>query len=107
MVVVLDLVQDQLKYSELNQKFNLQLHPLDKGLPDETNFDTSFTTIPDGISSDGTPLSVFFQNTSSEGTMIPVSQQTYSNNRVVTDNYFQGCRYRVLEYHLPNHKTSE
>ena len=102
-----DLVQGQLNCSELKQEFNLQLDPPSKVLFDETKFDTSFTTIPDDVPSNIPPFSSPLQYTSSNGTITPVSQQTYSNNLVVTDNSFQGCISRDLVYHPPTRNPSE
>ena len=82
---VVDLVQGQLKCSELNQEFRLQFDP-----PDSTNFNASFTTVPDGDPSYVSLLSSFLQHNSSDGTITYVSRHTYSNNLVVTDNYFKG-----------------
>ena len=107
MGTVFHILQGQLKCSEFNQEFNLQLDPPGKRLPDGINFDTSFTTVPDGVPSNVTPLSSSLQYTSSDSTMTPVSQHTYSNNLVVTDNYFQGCISRVLVYHPLTNNTSE
>ena len=81
----------------------LQLDSPDKGLPDSANFDTYFTTVPDGGPSNVSPLSSSRQYTFSDVTTFFVSQYTYSNNVVVTNNYFQGCIYRGLVYHPPTH----
>ena len=90
MGAVFDLVQDQFKCSELNKEFNLKLDPPGKGLSDGIIFDTSFTTVPGGVSSNVTPLFSPLQYTSSDSTITSESQQTYSNNLVLTDNSFQG-----------------
>ena len=81
----------------------LQLDSPGKGLPDSANFDTYFTTVPDGVPSNVPPLSSSLQYTSSDVTTFFVSQYTYSNNVVVTNNYFQGCISRGLVYHPPTH----
>ena len=88
MGVVIYLVQCQLKCSELSQVFMLQLDPPGKRLPDGTSFDTSFTTVSEGVLSNVPPLSSCLQYTSSDGIITPVSRQNYSNNIVVADDYF-------------------
>ena len=72
MCAVVDLVQGQLKCSELNQYFNLQLDPPCKGLSNLMVFRLMLH-----------PCSHPF-STSSDGTIAPVSQQTYSNSLIVT-----------------------
>ena len=107
MGAVVDLVQGHLKCSELNQDFNLQLDSLGKGLPDGTNFDTSFTTVSDSVPSNDLPLSSFLQYTSSNDSTTPIYQQDYSNHLIVTDDYSQGCISRDLVCHSPTHNPSE
>ena len=68
---VVDLVQCHLKCSELNQEFNLQLDPSGKGLPNVTNFNASFTTIPDDVPSNVPNLSSSLQYISSNDTITP------------------------------------
>ena len=82
----------------------LQLDPLIKGSPSGANFDTTYTTVPGCVMSNGTPLSSPLQYTTADGTITTVSKHTYSNNLVVTDNDFQWCIYHDLVYHPPTHK---
>ena len=104
---IVGVLKVKLKCSELNKEFSLQLIPQGKGLPDGTNFDTSFTKVSDSVSSNVTPLSSFFLYTSSDDTITPVSRQNYSNNLVVTGHSFQGCISRDLVYHPPTNNASE
>ena len=60
-----------------------QLGPLDKGLPDGANYNTSFDIVSDDVPSNVSPLSSSLQCTTSNGTIIPVFQTTYSRNFVV------------------------
>ena len=107
MDTVVDLVYGQLKCSELNQEFNLQLDLPGKHLHDGTNFDTPFITVPNIIPSNVLPLFLSLQYNSPDGIITPVSQCTYSNNLVVTDNSSQVCIFRDLVYLQPTQNSSE
>ena len=105
---VVDLVNDQLDYKELNSVFPLQLDPPGKGLPDGASYDSFFNAVPDGIlthvlTKDCSTL----QYTASNGTISSVSEATCSSNIVVNDRSFQGCISRKLVYHSPRDATSE
>ena len=106
MGAVVDLVKGQLGCSELNQEFMLQLDPPGKGLPDGTQFDSSNSSVPAGVSSNVPSLASTLQYTSSDGIITPVIQNTFSNNLVVTDTSFHGCISRELVYHPPTPNTS-
>ena len=103
-----DLVKYQLKCSYLNQEFNLYLEPPIKGLPYGTNFDIFcyYSTLM-VFRLMFHPCSHRFSIFSSDGTISTVSQQTSSNNLVLTDNYLQGCISRDLVYHSPTHNPFE
>ena len=72
MCAVVDLVKGQLRCSELNQEFMLQLDPPDKGLPDGTEFDSSNTLVHDGVPYNVPSLASILQYTSSDGIITPV-----------------------------------
>ena len=46
---VINLVNSQLDYKELNSVFPLQLDPPGKVLPDGASYDSFFNAVPDGI----------------------------------------------------------
>ena len=106
MGAVVDLVKGQFRCSELNQEFMLQLDPPDKGLPDETEFDSSNTSVPVGVPSNIPPLLSILQYNSSDGIITPVKQYTFSNNLVVTDTSFHGCVSREFVYNPPFNTNS-
>ena len=106
MGAIVDLVKGQLRCSELNQEFMLQLDPPGKGLPDGTQFDSSNTSVPAGVSSNVPSLASTLQYTSSDGIITPVIQNNVSNNLVVTDTSFHGCISRELVYKPPTPNTS-
>ena len=96
---IVDLVKDRLVCSELNQLFMLYLDPINKWIPDGATYDTSFSTVPNGIPS--------IQYTASNETITIPSQNIYSINLVVTDNSFQGCISCELKYYLLQVKPLE
>ena len=104
---IVDLVKDRLVCSELNQLFMLYLDPINKGMPDGATYDTSFSTVPNGIPSIVPPLSSVIQYTASNETITIPSQNIYSINLVVTDNSFQGCISCELKYYLLQVKPLE
>ena len=98
---VVDLVNGQLRCSELNQQFMLQLDPPDKGLPNGTNFDSSTTSVPADVPPNVPPLTSTLQYTSSDSITTPVPHNNFFDNLVVTDTSFHGCVSRELVYNLP------
>ena len=104
---VVDLVKCQLACLELNQVFILQFDPPGKGLPRCATYATYFTTISNRTHSSVLPMSSPIQDTTSNGTMNSIFQNTHYSNLVVTINYFQGCNSRELVYHPPQVKPSE
>ena len=56
MDAIIGLVTCQLRCSELNQEFMLQLDPPGKGLSDGTEFDSSNISVPSGVLSNVPPL---------------------------------------------------
>ena len=108
MGAIVDLVNGQLDYKELNTVCPLQLDPPGKGLPDGASYDLFSTAVPDGIPTNVSTNDCFtLQYTVSNDTIAPVSQATYSSNIVVHDSSFQGCISRELEYHSPGDTPSE
>ena len=105
---VFDLVNGQLDCKELNSVFPLQIDPSEKGVSDGASYDSFSNAVPDGI-----PTNVLIkdcstlQYTTSNGTIAPVSQSTYSSNIVANDSSIQGWISRELVYHSPRDTTSE
>ena len=106
MGAVVDLVKGQLRCSELDQEFMLQLDPPGKGLPDGTEIDSLNSSVPAGVPSNVPPLASTLKYTSSDGIITTVIQNTFSNNLVVTDTSFHGCVSRELVYNPRPTNTS-
>ena len=108
MGTIVDLVNDQFVYKELNSVFPLQLNPPGKDLLEGATYDSFSNAVPDGIRKNILIQECStLQYTASNSTIAPVSQATYSSNIVVNDCFFQGCISRELVYHLPREITSE
>ena len=84
----------------------LQVHPLGKGLSDDTNLETTFETMPSGLSSNFPPLSSPLQYTPFNGTNTPVSYTNYLINLINTSSSLKGCISCKLIYHPTQHKYS-
>ena len=106
MGTIVDLVNGQLRCSELNQDFMLQLDPPGKGLPDITNFDSSTASVPSGVPSNVPPLTSTLQYSSSDGIITPVPQNDFSNNLVVADTSFRDFFGELLYNPSPNTKST-
>ena len=108
MDTVVYLVKDQLVRSELNIVFPLQLDPSGRGLLDGTTYESFSTVVPDGVPSNVPNLGCLpLQHNTSDGTIAPLSQATYSSNIVVKDSPLQGCISHESLHHSLKVKFSE
>ena len=93
---LINLVKGEFICSEIGKTFPLTLDPPGKGLPEGIVFDNSTPIIPQGVSTNVKPNPSLLHYTSAEGHA--VSAQTYSDNIIVYDNFFDGNVSRELEY---------
>ena len=94
--------------TELNRDFLLQLDLPEKGLLDCANYDSFSNVVPDDVPSIFlTKACLPIQYTTSDGTIAPVSQATFSSNIVFNIYSFQGYISRELVYHSPQVNFSE
>ena len=84
MSVVVDLVKGQLVCSEWNKEFSLRFDHPGKEMPDSATLDSFSVVVPDDVPSNVPTLGILpLQYTASDGTIVPVSQATYSSNIIV------------------------
>ena len=93
---LINLVKGEFICSEIGHTFPLTLDPPDKELPEGIVFDNSTPIIPQGASTNVKPNPSLLHYTSAEGHT--VSAQTYSDNIIVDDKFFDRNFSRELKY---------
>ena len=77
-------------------------------MPDSATIDSFSAVVPDDVPSNVPTLGILpLQYTASDGTIVPVSQATYSSNIIVNVWSFEGFVLCELVYHSPGVKSSE